>query len=221
MWSDRPDRAYVAYIDGGAMIFDTSGLGAVRAGRAERFTPRLVGHARFNPPFPAWTHTFQPLPGRDLAWAADEAVQDGCADAPKLLWLVDIRDESNPVIVGSAPLRPDDGELCRKGGRFGAHNLHPNFPGPLYARLRNTIVSTWFNGGVRIYRLIDAPAEIPNAPPRIEEIGSYIPAAPPGTPTGTIQINHAIADERGLIYANDRATGGLYILRYTGPVPLD
>jgi hypothetical protein len=24
-----------------------------------------------------------------------------------------------------------------------------------------------------------------------------------------------------LIYANDRFTGGLYILRYTGPVPMD
>jgi hypothetical protein len=35
------------------------------------------------------------------------------------------------------------------------------------------------------------------------------------------QINHAIVDEKGLIYANDRSTGGLYILRYTGTVALD
>jgi hypothetical protein len=34
-------------------------------------------------------------------------------------------------------------------------------------------------------------------------------------------MNHAIVDENGLIYANDRFTGGLYILRYTGPVTLD
>jgi hypothetical protein len=46
-------------------------------------------------------------------------------------------------------------------------------------------------------------------------------AAPPKNPSGTVQINHAIIDERGLIYANDRFTGGLYILRYTGTVPLD
>ena len=37
----------------------------------------------------------------------------------------------------------------------------------------------------------------------------------------SLQISHAIVDVRGLIYANDRFTGGLYILRYTGSVPMD
>ena len=31
-----------------------------------------------------------------------------------------------------------------------------------------------------------------------------------------IQINHVIVDEKGVIYADDRVTGGLYILKYTG-----
>jgi hypothetical protein len=30
-----------------------------------------------------------------------------------------------------------------------------------------------------------------------------------------------IVDEKGLIYAADRISGGLYILRYTGTTPLD
>jgi hypothetical protein len=30
-----------------------------------------------------------------------------------------------------------------------------------------------------------------------------------------------IVDETGLVYAADRGTGGLYILRYTGKAPLD
>jgi hypothetical protein len=47
------------------------------------------------------------------------------------------------------------------------------------------------------------------------------PAAPPKSPAGTAQIDHAIVDEHELIYANDRFTGGLYILRYTGSVPLN
>jgi hypothetical protein len=42
-----------------------------------------------------------------------------------------------------------------------------------------------------------------------------------GNPSHTIQINHAIVDEHGLIYANDRTSDGLYILKYTGPEPLD
>ncbi len=111
------------------------------------------------------------------------------------------------------------GGARRRGGRFGAHNQHPNFPGSTSAHLRNTFVGSFFNGGVRIYRLFDVPVR--NAPPVVKEIGFFIPAAPPGNPTGTIQINHMIVDENRLIYANDRATGGLYILRYTGPDPLD
>ena len=97
--------------------------------------------------------------------------------------------------------------------------MHPNFPGPTSARLENTFVASLFNGGVRIYRLVDVA--LPGAPPRVEEVGFFVPAAPPGNPTGTIQINHAIVDEKRLIYANDRVTGGLYILRYTGNSPLD
>jgi hypothetical protein len=221
IWPDHADRAYVAYIDGGAMIFDISGLAAVKAGTARTFTPRLISRVEFHPPYPAWTHTFQPMFNRKLAWAADEDVMDNCKDAPKLVWLLDIRAETNPVIIGTAPLHPDDGDLCTRGGRFGAHNLHPNFPGPLYRRLENTIVSTWFNGGVRIYRAIEGPKGVTDAPPHVEEIGYYVPVAPPKNPSGTIQINHAIVDEKGLIYANDRFTGGLYILRYTGNVPMD
>ena len=48
-----------------------------------------------------------------------------------------------------------------------------------------------------------------------------MPAAPAKNPNGTAQINHAIVDEKGLVYAVDRMTGGLYILRYTGKDPLD
>jgi hypothetical protein len=33
VWPDHPDRAYVAYIDGGAFILDISGLAEVKAGR--------------------------------------------------------------------------------------------------------------------------------------------------------------------------------------------
>lgn len=44
---------------------------------------------------------------------------------------------------------------------------------------------------------------------------------PAANPTHTIQINDVYVDEHGLIYANDRLTGGLYIIRYTGKVRLD
>jgi hypothetical protein len=221
VWPDHPDRAYAAYIDGGALVLDISGLADVKSGRAKSFTPKLVGQAKFSPPYTAWTHTFQPIFSRGMALVSDEAVQDNCKDAPKLVWLLDIRAETNPLVIDTAPLRPNDGELCSRGGRFGAHNLHPNFPGPTSAKLQNTAVASWFNGGVRILHIVDGPKGVPDAPPHLEEIGWYIPAGLPRNPGGTAQINHAIVDEHGLIYANDRFTGGLYILKYTGSIPLD
>jgi hypothetical protein len=219
VYPDRPDRAYVGYMDGGQIILDISGLAEVRAGQAKSFSPRPVSRLQFSPPYPAWTHTVQPLFGRGLATVSDEAVKDKCGDAPKLVWLVDIREETNPVIIGTAPLPENAGEFCARGGRFGAHNLHPNFPGSTSAQLKNTFVGSFFNAGVRIYRLVDVP--VPNAPPRIKEIGFFVPPAPPGNPTHTIQINHAIVDEKGVIYATDRISGGIYILKYTGTEPLD
>jgi hypothetical protein len=219
VYPERPDRAYIGYMDGGQIILDISGLAGVRAGTAKSFSPKLVSRLKFSPPYPAWTHTVQPLFSRGLAMVSDEAVRDNCADAPKLVWLVDIRDETNPVIIGTAPLPENAGDLCARGGRFGAHNLHPNLPGPVYAQLKNTFVASMFNAGVRIYRLIDAA--VPHAPPQMKEIGFFMPLGPPGNPTNTIQMNHAIVDEKGLIYATDRISGGLYILKYTGPEALD
>ena len=219
VFPERPDRAYAGYIDGGMLILDISGLAEVRAGHVDRFRPKVVSQLKFNPPFPAWTHTVQPIFERGLMLVSDESVREKCADSPKLIWLVDIRAETNPVIVGTAPLPHNAMELCRRGGRFGAHNLHPNFPSSTSRQLKNTFVATFFNGGVRIYRFEDVG--IAGAPPRIKEIGFLIPTAPPENPSHTIQINHAIVDDRGLIYADDRISGGLYILKYVGEEPLD
>ena len=102
--------------------------------------------------------------------------------------------------------------MCKRGGRFGAHNIHVNRPTPYSRTLTQTVVGTFFNGGVRIYSIAD--------PARPEEIGFLIPAAPPGNPMKTIQLNDVYVDEKGLIYTNDRVTGGLYVMEYTGTTPL-
>ena len=66
---------------------------------------------------------------------------------------------------------------------------------------------------MRAYSIAD-----PHSP---EEIGYLVDATRrPAMPTHSIQINDVYVDENGLIYANDRLTGGLDIIRYTGPVPL-
>jgi hypothetical protein len=79
--------------------------------------------------------------------------------------------------------------------------------------LAKTVLGSFFNGGIRPYSIED-----PNHP---VEIGYLVEAAPPGNATHTIQINDVYVDENGLIYANDRLSGGLDIVKYIGSVPLE
>jgi hypothetical protein len=198
----QPDRAYAAWIDGGVVILDIS----------NKTKPTLVGRVAWYPPDTGFMHTALPLLDRHLIVASEEANQNACADWPKRIALVDIHDETRPQRNAIFPQPSNFDDLCKRGGRFGAHNIHVNRPTPYSRTLTETVVGTFFNGGVRIYSIAD--------PTHPAEIASLIPAAPPGNRMGTIQINDVYVDEKGLIYANDRVTGGLYILEYSGTVPL-
>ena len=78
--------------------------------------------------------------------------------------------------------------------------------------LKNTVVTAQFAGGLRIYSI-----QNPQEP---KEIAYFAPKAP-SNEGGAIQMNDLIVGEDDLIYANDRFTGGLYILKYTGATPLN
>lgn len=199
-YPERPDRAYLGYIDAGMITLDIS----------DRSDPTMVSRLDYHPPLPGFTHTVLPIPQRGLAIVTDEASGEEGLDWPKRLWVVDIREESNPVIMSSMPL-PDGFEaLHREGGRIGAHNLHENEPTPGTARLQDTVVATWFSAGLRIYDIRD--------PYRPEEIAAFLPETPEGQ--RGCRISDVFVDDRGIVYAADRAAGGLYILEYTGSVPL-
>jgi hypothetical protein len=192
----RPDRAYVGYIDGGAVILDIS----------DKSRPKLVSNWRYSPPFNGFTHTVLPLLGRNLLIVADEAVQDGGADWPKLVWVVDARVETNLVPIATLPAPPYQ-EFVRRGGRFGAHNLHENLPVPGSWRSEQIVVGTFFNAGVRAYDVLN--------PYQPQEVASYVPEAPNGARTGAVQLNDVFVDERRIVYTVDRHIGGLYVLEMT------
>ncbi len=199
---DRPDRAYVGWIDGGWVILDI----------ADKAHPKAIARRSWQSLGNGFAHTVLPIPSRNLAIQTEEATLDNCRDWPKRNWVWDIGNERAPIPLAPFPPAPDQSALCEAGGRFGAHNIHMNRPIATSRTLSQTVVGSYFNGGVRAYSIAD-----PNRP---VEIGYLIPQAPAGNPTHTIQINDVYVDENGLIYANDRAGGGLYIIRYTGPVPL-
>jgi hypothetical protein len=196
VFPERPDRAFLGYIDGGLIVLDISDLSAMK----------VVSRWNHSPPFNGFTHTVLPLFERDLWIVSDECVQDNGADWPKLIWMLDARSEANPVPIGTFPAPPPEA-FARRGGRFGAHNLHENLPGPASFRSDRIIVGSWFNAGVRVYDTKD--------PYRVEEIAWFVPGAPRLSPAGAVQINDVYVDERRIVYAVDRFTGGLYVLEMT------
>jgi hypothetical protein len=200
---ERPDRAYVGWIDGGWVILDIT----------DKAHPRAIVRRAWQSLDEGFAHTVLAIPSRNLAIQTEEAVGNKCSDWPKRNWVWDIANEHHPFPLAPFPPVPDQAKLCQAGGRFGSHNIAMNRPIATSRTLKNTVVGSYFNGGVRAFSIAD--------PSRPSEIGYVIPAAPPGNQMKTIQINDVYVDENGLIYANDRFAGGLYIIRYTGTVPLD
>ncbi|MGB7541751.1 MAG: hypothetical protein WBM28_07030 [Burkholderiales bacterium] len=196
VFPQRPDRAYVGYIEGGAVILDIS----------DKSRPKPVAHWRYSPPFTGFTHTVLPLFERGLLIVSDECVYNDGADWPKLVWVVDARVESNPVPISTFPM-PSYAAFARRGGRFGAHNLHENLPVPGAWKSESIIVGTFFNAGVRAF-------DVSN-PYQPQEVAYFVPGAPALSPAGAIQLNDVYVDDRGLVFTVDRFAGGLYILEMT------
>jgi hypothetical protein len=194
VYPQRPDRCYLGYIDGGIMVLDI----------ADKARPKLVSRWTNSPPYNGFNHTVLPLFERGLLLVTDECVQKDGADWPKLVWLIDARDERNLVSIGTLPVsgvKP----LMHRGGRCGAHNLHENPPAKGVWRSEDVVLGTFFNAGVRAYDVRD-----PLAP---KEIASFVPPAPDGSPVGAAQINDVLVDDRGIVFAVDRHSGGLYSLQ--------
>jgi hypothetical protein len=200
-YPERPDRTYCGWIDGGLVILDIE----------DKTNPKMVTCFDYHPPYPGFTHTPVPLFDRGLLIVTDEATGDEGIDWPKRYWIMDIRKETMPLIISSFPTPDNFEDLHRVGGRIGAHNIHENEPGEGYAKLVNTCVATWFSAGLRIYDIRD--------PYRPEEIAAFLPETPKGQ--RGCRISDVFVDDRGIVYAMDRAKGGMYVLEYTGQQPLD
>ncbi len=196
VFPQRPDRAYVGYIDGGAFVLDISNMSDIK----------VVSHWNHSPPFNGFIHTLLPLFDRDLWIVSDECVQDNGADWPKLVWVIDSRNEKNPVPIGTFPSAPFEA-FAKRGGRFGAHNLHENLPIPTSFNSDKLIIGTFFNAGVRVFDTSN--------PYQVQEVAYFVPGAPKLSPAGAIQINDVFVDENRIVYAQDRFGGGLYILEMT------
>jgi len=197
VYPERPDRCYLGYLDGGMMVLD------IADPARPKMVSRWTNSPANTPPFNGFTHTVLPLFSRELLIVTDECIQDDGADWPKLVWVLDARDEKNLVSIGTLPVSGVQ-PLLHKGGRCGAHNLHENPPVKGAWKSEDIVLGTFFNAGLRVYDVRD-----PHDP---QEIAAFVPPAPNGAPKGTVQINDVFVDDRGIVFAVDRHAGGLYTL---------
>jgi hypothetical protein len=154
---------------------------------------------------------------RDFALIVNESLVNECQEARQMMWVADITTETKPMGVASWTPSEASGNFCVRGGRFGTHSSNENMT-PIYYRRMVFIAS--FNAGVRAVDIRD--------PYHPKEVGYYIPAVTDKTDKRCIKVNGAdrckIAiqtnnvevDDRGYIYAADRANTGLHILEVGG-----
>jgi hypothetical protein len=150
---------------------------------------------------------------KDFMMLIGETTPNECQESRQMARIFDITTESKPVGVSTWTVPEDSGNFCTAGGRFGTHSTNEN-PTPIY--YNRVLFVAHFNAGVRAVDVRD--------PYRPREIGYYIPAISDKTDKRcvgenckiAIQTNNVEVDDRGYIYAVDRANTGMHILELTG-----
>ena len=164
----------------------------------------MMSRRSYTPSYGGAFHTTLPIDrkigGRDWLVVFQESLRLFNQEGLKLMWMVDITEEDNPVSVSTFGVPTKGFDL--EAGRFGPHQPHEGLNAT-----DDLIFASWFSGGLRVVSIED--------PFRPVEVGHYIPPTPKGQ--GSIQTNDVFVDDRGLVYIIDRLTRGLDILEYTGP----
>lgn len=156
---------------------------------------------------------------RDMLVAVNESTRNECTeDMHQMVYMVDITDPAHPIPISTYFVPEASGNFCSRGGRFGAHTTQWNIREENY---RGRIIwVSYFNAGVRGVDIRD--------PYNPKEVAFYIPAVTENTTERCVEINgvdrckiaiqtnNLDVDDRGFIYAFDRANTGMHILEPTG-----
>ena len=195
VYPERPDRAYLGWIDAGVIILDIS----------DKSDPKMISQLKYHPPFPGFTHTVVPFFSREMLVVSQEANRhEHGEDYPKLVWLMDMRVEHNPVIMSTLPM-PEPERFINTSGRYGAHNIHENQPLDNCFKSDSLVFGTLFNAGLRVWDTTN--------PFQPEEVAHFVPQLPDGASANA--VNDVYVDENRIVYTVDRLMGGLYILELT------
>jgi hypothetical protein len=154
---------------------------------------------------------------RDLLLVSSEAGTFRCQEPRDVMTIFDITEETHPVAISTFQVPEEPGDFCHRGGRFGPHSFadayHPSFD-------KKLVVLAYFNAGVRVVDIRNpfAPKEIARFIPEVTENTTDSCIEIDGTRRcdRAIQTNNVNLDDRGYIYALDRASTGLHVLELTG-----
>jgi len=153
----------------------------------------------------------------DILLVVSESSVYRCQENRDLMWTMDITEEDKPIAIGTFQAPEEPGDFCNRGGRFGPHSFHdawhPNFDHAM-------VILSYFNGGIRAVDIRNpfSPVEVGYFIPEVNDntIPSCIEINGTEECDVAIQTNNVNIDDRGLIYAVDRARTGLHIVELTG-----
>jgi hypothetical protein len=154
---------------------------------------------------------------RDLLLVSSETETFRCQSSRDVMFILDITDERHPLPISTFQVPEEPGDFCHRGGRFGPHSFadayHPGFD-------KKLVVLAYFNAGVRVVDIRNpfVPVEVARFIPEItaSTTESCIDIDGKRECKRAIQTNNVNLDDRGYIYALDRASTGLHILELTG-----
>lgn len=169
-----------------------------------------------------------PIPGyeddlehstRDILIVSSEAGGDArrCQGTRDVVFLLDITQEDRPFAISTFQVDEDSGDFCNRGGRFGPHSMNDAYNPAFDKRL---MVLSYFNAGIRAVDIRNPfePVEVAYFIPEVTENTQESCAQVDGVRecSVAIQTNNVNIDDRGYIYAVDRAGTGLHIVELEG-----
>ena len=193
VYPQRPDRCYLAYIDGGMHVLDISDKAQ---SQAHLVLDQLAALHRL--------HAHGGAAVRPRPDAGDRRVdreqRQGLAEAG-----VDPRRPRRDQPRADLDL-PAAGPQGLRGARPVRRPQHPR------ERAAADLLAVRPDRARHLLqRRACAPTTSPTRTSR-RQVATFVPPAPAGAPTGTTQINDVFVDEREIVYCVDRHIGGLYCL---------
>ena len=156
---------------------------------------------------------------RDMVAIIGESIGGECMTPNNMMLLADVTTETEPHIVSNYHVDPRSskfGNFCERGGTFGTHASHENMNNPYGNKV---VFLSYWNAGVRAVDVRNpwSPRELAFYVPRVNPRTDERCVTRDGVETCKIavQTNNVEVDDRGFIYAADRANSGLHILELT------